>query len=184
MTCIVGLEHDGDIYIGGDSAGIDGYKLQTRSDEKVFINDQFIMGFTTSFRMGQLLRYSFSVPEHSYKKDDMTYLVTDFVDAVRDCFRDNGYLTRDSDVESGGTFLFGYRNSLYCMESDFQIAKSRSEFMACGCGDQVALGAMAASRSITNMKPEKRIELALQTAEEFSAGVRGPYTILMLPKVQ
>jgi ATP-dependent protease HslVU (ClpYQ) peptidase subunit len=117
------------------------------------------------------------------KKDDMTYLVTDFVDSVRDCFRDNGYLTRESDVESGGSFLFGYRNNLYSMEDDFQIAKSQANFAACGCGAQVALGAMAASRTL-GLTPEKRIELSLLAAEEFSAGVRGPFTILMLPKAE
>jgi ATP-dependent protease HslVU (ClpYQ) peptidase subunit len=182
MTCIVGVEHDGNIYIGGDSAGVAGMQLQTRSDEKVFVANDFIMGFTTSFRMGQLLRYAFTPPEHSPKKDDMTYLVTDFVNSIRDCYRDNGYLTREAEVESGGTFLFGYRNNLYSMEDDFQIAKSQANFAACGCGSQIALGAMAASRTLT-IAPEKRIELALLAAEEFSAGVRGPYTILVLPKL-
>jgi ATP-dependent protease HslVU (ClpYQ) peptidase subunit len=68
MTCIVGVNHNGNIYIGGDSAGVAGLQLQIRSDEKVFLTGDFIMGFTTSFRMGQLLRYAFSPPEHSQKK--------------------------------------------------------------------------------------------------------------------
>ena len=60
MTCIVGiLEENGDIYMGGDSAGASGNTLKIRADEKVFINENYIMGFTSSFRMGQLLRYGF-----------------------------------------------------------------------------------------------------------------------------
>ena len=62
MTVIVGLQHNGAVYIGGDSAGIAGYDLMIRHDEKVFVNQQFIMGYTTSFRMGQILRYSFKPP--------------------------------------------------------------------------------------------------------------------------
>ena len=58
MTCIVGLVHEGVVYIGGDSAGVGGMSLTVRADEKVFQNGEFLMGFTTSFRMGQLLRYS------------------------------------------------------------------------------------------------------------------------------
>ena len=62
MTCIVGLEHKGKVYIGGDSAGVAGYSLSVRADQKVFINGNFIFGFTSSFRMGQILRFGFNPP--------------------------------------------------------------------------------------------------------------------------
>jgi hypothetical protein len=38
MTCIVGLVDKGDVYIGGDSAGVAGLSLSIRADEKVFGN--------------------------------------------------------------------------------------------------------------------------------------------------
>jgi hypothetical protein len=82
MTCIVGLEHQGKVYIGADSAGVQGYNVTCRSDEKVFQNKDFILGFTSSFRMGQLLRYSFNPPTQPANKDDMHYLATDFITAV------------------------------------------------------------------------------------------------------
>ena len=62
MTCIVGLVHEGVVYIGGDSAGVAGLSLVVRADEKVLRNGDFLMGFTTSFRMGQLLRYKLDPP--------------------------------------------------------------------------------------------------------------------------
>ena len=38
MTCIVGLlDANGDIYMGGDSAGVGGLSLTIRKDPKVFI---------------------------------------------------------------------------------------------------------------------------------------------------
>ena len=75
MTCIVGLVHEGVVYIGGDSAGVAGLSLTVRADEKVFQNGEFLMGFTTSFRMGQLLRYSLK-PPCSYPDDDINqYMV-------------------------------------------------------------------------------------------------------------
>ena len=61
MTCIVGLVHEGVVYIGGDSAGVAGLSLVVRADE-MFRNGDFLMGFTTSFRMGQLLRYKLYPP--------------------------------------------------------------------------------------------------------------------------
>jgi hypothetical protein len=36
MTCIVGYESDGKVYIGGDSAGVRGLDVTVREDSKVF----------------------------------------------------------------------------------------------------------------------------------------------------
>ena len=35
MTCIVGLKHKGDIYIGADSAGVGGLNIETRVDSQI-----------------------------------------------------------------------------------------------------------------------------------------------------
>lgn len=83
MTCIVGLVHGGQVFIGGDSAGVGGgYSLTVRSDRKVFKNQDFVMGFTSSFRMGQLLAFHMHPPSPREGVDLMTYMVTDFIDAA------------------------------------------------------------------------------------------------------
>jgi len=180
MTCIVGLEgDDGIVYIGGDSAGVSDYSIQTRADEKVFINDEFIMGFTSSFRMGQLLRYAFDPPEHSSKKDDMEYLVVDVIDGVRELFKEHGYLGKESGRDEGGTFLMGYKGKLYVIDDDFQVGRTTDGFMAVGCGQDLALGALHATEKL-GLDPHTRITLALDAACRFSAGVQGPYTFLKL----
>lgn len=181
MTCIVGLEHQGAVYIGGDSAGIAGYDICTRGDEKVFFNDDVLMGFTSSFRMGQLLRYAFTVPEQSNKKADMAYLVTDFVDAVRAMYRDKGFLVKENEQEEGGTFLLGYRGKLYVVEDDFQVGIPTDGYASVGCGSNMALGALYATRGWSD--PEKRVVTALEAAAQFSAGVRPPFTVLKLDPV-
>lgn len=190
MTCIVGIERKGNVYIGGDSAGVAGLDISTRLDEKVFKNDGFVMGFTTSFRMGQLLQYSFAAPGHvvtpgaaSYK-DDMAYMVTDFADAVRKLFADKGFSTKGSDKDadesdSGGTFLVGYRRKLYTVESDFQIARIQDGFHAIGCGGRYALGSLFATQQAED-NPIGRCNAALTAAEHFSAGVRAPFKIVQL----
>jgi hypothetical protein len=52
VTAIVGLVHEGTVYIGGDSAGVSGYSMTVRADAKVFTVGPYLLGFTTSFRMG------------------------------------------------------------------------------------------------------------------------------------
>lgn len=184
MTCIVGLEHEGTIYIGGDSAGVESWSLAIcgRADEKVFINDsgEFVMGFCGSFRIGQLLRYALTPPDQPSKKEDMAYMVTDFVDAVRAMQKEKGALTKENEVEEhNASFLVGYNGKLYVIESDFQVGRPIEGYASVGCGAQIALGAMYATRN-SAMAPEERITLALQAATEYSAGVRPPFHIVKL----
>lgn len=176
MTCIVGLVHDNTVYLGGDSAGTAGWDMTVRSDPKVFRNGPFLIGYTTSFRMGQLLRFRFQPPpHHPPEMDDLEFMATAFVDGVRQCFKDYGYTKIDSSREEGGAFLVGYRGRLYSVGSDFQVGVPADPFDAAGCGDQVARGAMFVQSPDTD--PRKRITAALMAAERFSAGVRGPFVI-------
>lgn len=144
MTCIIGMVHGGKAWIGGDSAGVAGYNITTRADTKVFRNGPYVIGFTSSFRMGQLLQYNLTVPEQAEGVDDMRHMVTVFIPAVRQCLKDGGFLKKNSDVESGGSFLVAYRGQLYEVGSDFQVGQTVDNMAAVGCGEEVALGAMHA----------------------------------------
>jgi ATP-dependent protease HslVU (ClpYQ) peptidase subunit len=178
VTCIAGWVYDGTVWIGGDSAGVAGWDLTVRADQKVFVNGPMVFGFTSSFRMGQLLRYALQVPDHDPRVDDEKYMVTTFADAIRDCLKARGWAQKESEQERGGTFLVGYKGRLYTMHGDYQVASAADGFMACGCGDMIALGAMYASG---HLRGRERVEVALRAAERFSAGVRGPFHILSLP---
>jgi len=177
MTCIVGLADVGGVYIGGDSAGVSGDDLTVRADSKVFQNGNFLMGFTTSFRMGQLLRYAFHPPLQDPDLDAFAYLATVFVDGVRECLKAGGYATRHDEQESAGRFLVGYRSRLYAIYSDYQVAQSVDDWMAVGCGAAYALGALFATQG---EPPKQRVLKALQAAERHSVGVRAPFRILTM----
>ena len=101
MTCIVGLVHEGTVFIGGDSAGVAGLSLVVRADEKVFRNGDFLMGFTTSFRMGQLLRYKLDPPRRHPDDRVAKYMVVDFIDAVRECLKAGGWASKPESTEGG-----------------------------------------------------------------------------------
>jgi len=175
MTCIVGLIDNGMVYIGGDSAGVSGSDLIVRNDKKVFKVGNFIFGFTSSFRMGQLLQYSFSPPKYYPDKPLMKYMVVDFIDSIRECFKKGGYASKSNEVESAGTFIVGYNGALFCIDSDYQVAMSVDKYYSCGCGSQIANGSMY---STSSMNPEDRILIALKAAENHSSGVRGPFTVV------
>ena len=170
MTCVVGLEDHGKVYIGADSLGVNVSTLEKtiREDVKVFINGPFIMGCTTSFRMIQILQYQFVPPAHPVGSDDMRFMVNEFIDAVKKCFK-------DGDFSGGGEFLVGYNGKLYSIENDFQVGKPTLKYDAVGCGARFAVGAMFANNKL---KPVARIKNALEAATTFSAGVAPPFVVL------
>ncbi len=180
MTCVAALVYDNTVYMGADSARVDdGFDLVVRADHKVFLNGEFLIGFTSSFRMGQLLRYAFKPPEiRDDEKDLYEYMVTDFVDAVRNCLKNGGYAQSDKGEEIGGWFLVGVRGRLFRIESDYQVGESVQPYDAVGCGMAYALGVLSVTHTTD---PEERIKLALSSAEKFSAGVRRPFIVLKTP---
>ena len=180
MTAIVGLARQGKVFVGGDSAGVSGFDLTVRADPKVFRNGPYLFGFTSSFRMGQLIRYALVPPEP--KRDDLDrFMATKFVDALRACLKEGGWARKESDREEGGCFLVGTRGRLYTVESDYQVGRAADGYAAVGCGDQVALGALYATAGLA-MRPRARLKLALRAAERFNAGVRGPFVYLSVKK--
>jgi ATP-dependent protease HslVU (ClpYQ) peptidase subunit len=179
MTCIVGLIDNGEVFVGGDSAAVTELDVSVRLDKKVFIKDSMIFGFTSSFRMGQLLQYSLIVPKQKKGQDDMEYLTCDFVDAVRNLYKKKGFMKISGEKESGGTFILGYKEQLFVVDSDFQVGIPAEGFAAVGCGANYSLGSLHTTAAL-NLPPQNRVELALEAAAAFSGGVLPPFNIKVL----
>lgn len=184
MTCIVGYVKDGNVTIGGDSAGVGGLDVTHRKDPKVFKNGPFIMGFTSSFRMGQLLMSSnFKSPYQKKKQSDYDFMVTSFIDSVKKCFKDGGYSqTYSGGDDRGGTFLVGYKGVLYMVDDDYQVSVSMDNYVAIGCGDGFAKGVLFTVDNEKNLEPREKIKLSLEASTHFSGGVRPPYNFVDMSK--
>jgi ATP-dependent protease HslVU (ClpYQ) peptidase subunit len=181
VTCIAAVVEGDRIWMGGDSAGSAGNWLTVRADQKVFRNGEFLMGFCGSFRMGQLLRYSLSPPKHARRADVHRYMVTAFVDEVRDTLKKGGFARKEHDVEDiDGSFLVGYRGRLFEIESDYQVAEAVDGFASIGSGSSIAQGALCVTQG---MEPRKRVRAALDAAERYSTGVRRPFYVQVLEAV-
>ena len=163
MTCIAGCTQGNHVFIGGDSAGSNRHQIHTRSDAKIFKNKKMLFGFTSSFRMGQLLRHVLIIPDHPESMKTITYLHTKFLPAVISCLQDNLYANVKDNEITGGTFLLGYQGKLYTIYDDFQISESADCFSAVGCGESYAYGAWHATRN-TSMSGTHRITM-VQTME-------------------
>jgi len=182
VTCIIGLEHGGTVYIGADSAAVAGGEIQATLLPKVFQRGVFLIGYTTSFRMGQLLWQHLNVRAQHDEETDEAYIICGLVEAVRACLKDHGYAEVASNVETGSTFLVGHKNKLYRVSGDYGVIRCADGFDAVGCGEEYALGAMKALSLIGLDGPATSISQCLGIAEHFSTGVIGPWIVLELER--
>jgi ATP-dependent protease HslVU (ClpYQ) peptidase subunit len=182
MTCIVGIEHDGKVTIGGDSAAAQGSFLDLVTAPKVFQLGEMLIGFSYSFRMGQLLQYKLEPSVICSDADLMQFMVNGFVEDVRSCFRDGGFAKKQNEQEEGGQFLVGLRGQLFEVHSNYQVLRSRWGYNAIGCGYELALGAMGAMHSLDAVgnvtTTEAKVIVALQAASDHSGSVQAPFTVL------
>jgi len=181
MTCVVAIKQDGFVYMGADSLGDSNGHCMLREDPKVFINGDFIIGFTTSFRMGQLLMQA-EFPAN--KSDtDFKYMIGPFVDCVQELFRNKKYAVVENAAESGGNFIVGYKGEIYEIESDYQVGIPSCGYTAVGSGFAYALGALHFMKNNVhhinmNLSADEKVKLALHAASAFNSYVRQPFRVL------
>jgi len=171
------MEHEDKVFMGCDSAASDGWNNRLTVLPKVFQVEEFLIGYTSSFRMGQLLQYHLEVRKRE-EESSMRYMVTGFVPAMRECLKEGGYAKVENNQEEIGIFLVGYQGRVYTVEADLQVNRFRDGLAAVGCGANYALAALATLQDmVEKLDPEKAITKSLEMAGRFSNGVSGPYTV-------
>lgn len=175
MTAIVGLEHRGKVYVGGDSAQTVNGILNIKVGGKVFRSGEFVIGCAGKARLNDLVRYGFKPPP--IKGDLDAYMASKFAAALRKAIEAAGALEDNEGgwQESPGRLLVGARGRLYEIDSCFAACREAVGYNAIGSGCEVALGAMYTTEGV---KPEERIRAALMAAERWTTDVRGPFTVL------
>jgi len=189
MTCIAGYidKKTKTTYMGADTAGVSGYIISRRKDSKIFsrtnpYGNSMLIGFTGSFRMGQLLRYKLTIPKHIKNIDTYEYMCTYFIDEVKNILTENGFTKIVNNQNEIGKFLVAYNQRLFIIDSDLQVGESQLNYNACGSGGDIALASMRTldNYSKENYSGEAIINTALQVSEDFCSSVRKPFVILSL----
>lgn len=139
-----------------------------------------VFGYTSSFRMGDLLRYALDLGDNPPPADDTLdrWMRVTFVDAVRACFEAGGYLRTKEGVQCGGTFVVGVHGRLFGIEDDFQVGELAAGYTAVGSGYLAALGALhALTDGRKRLSPPDVVLAALKAAEAHTTTVRGPFVV-------
>ena len=177
MTCIVAVVEQAIIYFGGDSISVKDYNKILNRDSKIFQRNGILIGTCGSVRMRNLLQYRLEIPEYA-GGDPMEFLVNDFVVAVRECFKKNGFVQEERGREMfDGRILLGFEHDLYVVGCEFDIGRFAEPYCAIGIGEEYAYGSLF-STSQLGLQPFQRLKMALQAAERHNTDVSGPFTYL------
>jgi len=174
MTAIVAIKHAGIVYMGGDSAGTTDVAARVRVDPKVHKVGSTLIGYSGSFRSGQLLAHALAFPARPAKMSVEKFMVTLVADAVRTCLQ-TGFQDKTETV--GPQLLIGYQGRIFNLYEDYQIEEIVEGYNAIGSGADIAIGVLYATAG-SKKTPVERIECALQAAEKFCNSVRGPFKII------
>ena len=184
MTCIVAIAQNGTVYMGSDHAASDDKTgwIISRKEPKCFKVGQYAIAFTDSFRMGQILQYSWTPPKYTPTKTNSgldKFLRTKFVDSVKLAFKEHGFGDiGGTDEDTGGIFIVGLEGRIFTIDEDFHVGENIVNYMAEGSGGAIALGALHATKNQKN--PRLRLKAALEAAAEFNMSVAPPFTYIQV----
>lgn len=189
MTCIVGMEHGGRVYMAGDRGYSAGDEASfTSTVPKVYSRKigsysrpelgSILMAAAGTTRCSQILRFA-DLPPYS-GEGILEYLSGLFMDEVRKALEKGvGTLPLEEGIPSTRLeILVGFRGELWEVGPCGAVTRCVSGYSALGSGAMYALGAMHASRRMKNAKA--RLKGAVAAAIQFSPRCKGPIDCLNL----
>lgn len=190
MTTIVAVQGPSWAVVGFDSRvteeGGRSYTLG-RGSSKVVKNGQYLLGAAGDVRAINILAYAFQPP----KPADLTgvrldrFITSKFVPALRTCFEDHGYASRESkeQAQHGSVVLAIVNGQIYEIDEDYAWVRDTTGIYSFGSGGDYALGAMYAmtgdSLADSGVETTKKvIRESLQIAAKLDVGSGPPFHIM------
>lgn len=166
MTAIVAVKTPSGVIMAGDSAAVNmAGAISPVSNPKVFFRDGgYMIGYSGSFRTGQLLEHVMELPILNSGEDVTRMMVTRFIPGLKKMITDQG--------GEPPYFLLSINGRIFSIESDYQCREDNVDFAAVGAGREYALGALEV---LVDVDPIERAFMALRAASKFSAFVIPPF---------
>lgn len=173
MTCIIALrdKETGTVYLAGDKLGSNGSTKAVYKDPKVFQIGHFCFGYTSSFYMGQLLKYHWKQPCKTMHQDEDGYIFKDVVQSLKKVFKDNNFGHEQNGHEPDfGQFIMVYKGRIFEVQGNMSLLET-DNLSSVGCGKSHALGAVEALVNNTNIPAPDILKESMKIVSKFSCGV-------------
>jgi ATP-dependent protease HslVU (ClpYQ) peptidase subunit len=179
MTCIAAIvDEKGVGHIACDSVGSNHYTKAAYVTRKIFAVGDMLIGMTGSYRMGQILQYRLALPAATVDQNLETWLHVDFIDAVRNVLKENGYLKVENNEETSGTFLVVVAGRIFTVQNDLSLLESQDSFEACGSGEDYARATMNCLVGFGVEDPALILTEAIEAATKYVPSVGGEIHML------
>lgn len=195
MTCIIAHTNGTSSFIAGDKLGSNGFTKAVQTEPKVFekefikLNEDGLtrtkevmaLGYTTSFRMGQLLNYNLTLPEHVAGETFSQYLVLKVIPIIRQMFKDEWGARDASQDVGGGQFIILHNHTIYEVQEDFSVLQPKTQITAVGSGTYHAIASMSAYIEVqeeTNVQLHERVESIFKIVSDNVTSVSPEFDIL------
>lgn len=175
-TCIVGIVHKRNVWMGCDSmVSSESYKF-TYAERKLFrVGEDVLFGIAGWPRIKDVIEYGVAPPERPENCGPREYIVKHLVPALRAAISEAGAMGKDENTDDvSASLLVAYDGRLFTIEGGFTVFTVKDTWCI-GSGAEYALGSLHATRAIND--PAKRIRLALEAAAHYSPSVAPPFHI-------
>lgn len=183
MTCIVGLAHDGKVWMGADrciSWGEQGLVFPA-NQSKIFAAGGVLMGGSGSSSISSLQSWEDKFPARRDFIDPRHYLVRGLVPALVSIASESGELkTENGQIELPWHLLVGIEGRLFEIDNAGDVVEPGGCFWAVGSGRSVALGALH-TISGAELSPQDKLLTALRATSDLCGGVSPPFDIECTP---
>ena len=180
MTTIAAIKSGSKIIIAGDNRGQYGSRKMNISDKKVFKNSGFIIGLAGDARAANLLKHGLFLREFQEGEDKNDYIINEFVESVKTCFRENGYSKETSNVEEfDGAMIVVFKDIVFLLSGDFGVTETDDQYWAVGSGQDYALATMKTLLDhAPDMDAEDILLESLKNANYFNAYTGDEFTFI------
>lgn len=163
--------------LGADSCVGGAHRATGKREPKVKKVGEYLIGSAGSVRVGQIVKHCLSTKKFNEKDDFYWHVLNVLVPEIRKSIKSEGCLKTESGVDSMRCGLvIAHGNNLLTMQGDFGVIEYEDDFVAMGCGEEWATGAMYAIDYQTQGTAEEQIlKVGLDAACRYSSYVRPPY---------
>lgn len=183
MTCITAAVKGGKCAIAADSFGGSASSYQIYKTPKLVRKPvrngggsiDVLIGYTSSYRMGDILRYLWECPEFS--GDANEWIVAKCIPSLRCLFESEGFMGKDDSRDSGGDFIFIVDCRIFHIQNDFSVLEPSEGYLSVGSGEYIAVGAMWNEAAREEATAESICSAGMRAAIAHNPYVAGPVII-------
>lgn len=166
MTAILGLEHDGSVYIAGERMWSGASDAAILARPKVWLSNGIAWGCSGKSRLSDLIRYA-SRPLKPPRTEIGAFVVTELIPWVRDLARSDGI--EESFTEDDFGALVGIRGELWTLAGP-EAERSAEGYASTGNNDAASLVGLACT---AGKSPTWRLRKVMAAMSKHVPGVGG-----------